>query len=495
MKEKKITIYTSNLNYNKFVKNTNSNKIEIGRANYSGYQRGQKQIRNPSSNRTNDFNFYKSNRVVTQKKTSQMTNKAPIHSEIDNVNKFKPYVQINEKKKNVYNIKSGSVFQKNIPNNRLASITKNLRYNNGTIGLVNIGNTCYLNSALQNLKNVYLLTSFLLSNYQNYDPNGFTYKYCQLIANLINQDIYQYFEPRDFLSKLSELVPIFRFGQQNDSNFCIIYILSLLERETKTYKRQNFLKDIKIRNLFTEKNKFNQNQSELYEKEEKSKLNSFLLKFKERRNSPIIDIFYGFQEDIYKCNNCSYINFNFQGISVLNLSIMNINNNPIYTLEEAIKNYQYLQIYNKKKDFSCPNCPNNTILTQSIIISFPKVLIINFKRIGEKKFYNHNVDIPMNLKIDNDYEYELIGFIKHIGGANSGHNIAVCRNFFDGIWYVYDDSRVIPLYNSSYENKINNNEKTIDTSNGFLFFYKKKDYIIDEEGIKIIKNKSAELRK
>jgi ubiquitin C-terminal hydrolase len=45
------------------------------------------------------------------------------------------------------------------------------RFINGTIGLNNIGNTCYINSAIQNLKNVYPLTLYLLSNYINYDQN------------------------------------------------------------------------------------------------------------------------------------------------------------------------------------------------------------------------------------------------------------------------------------------------------------------------------------
>ena len=483
---------------NNGYKNVNSkvNKKEEMKKNtlsYSKINKKQIQIRNPSY-RTNDFNFNKSN-IENTKTINNQNNSKNINLEIVNVKNFQPYAQI-EKNKKVNNIKSGSVAQKNILINRLPSTTKNQRYYNGTIGLENIGNTCYFNSAIQNLKNVYPLTLFLLSTYEDYDKNGFTYKYCELIANLINQAIYQYFQPRDFFSKLSELVPIFRFGQQNDSNFCIIYILSLLERETKQYIGPNYLKDIKLRNLFTEKkNQQNEYLYESYKNQEKQKYNTFLSKLNQRRNSPIINIFYGIQEDIYKCNNrnCNFINFNFQGISVLNLSIMNYNNKPIFTLEEAIKYYQDEQIHNKKKDFSCPKCQKNNILTQSLIISLPKILIINFKRIGEKKFYAHNLDIPTDLKIDNDYEYELTGFIKHIGGANSGHNIAVCKNFFNGLWYVYDDSRVFSLYNSIY-----NNGNGIDSSNGFLFFYAKKDCkdcIIDEEGIQKIIINSTILRK
>ena len=113
-------------------------------------------------------------------------------------------------------------------------------------------------------------------------------------------------------------------------------------------------------------------------------------------------------------------------------------------------------------------CKERDIMTQTKIISFPKILIINFKRIGEKYFYNHNVEIPPELEIDK-YKYEIIGFIKHIGGAKSGHNIAICKNFFDNNWYEYDDSQVKRIDNFIYIKK----NKIPDTKNGFLFFYKK----------------------
>ena len=179
---------------------------------------------------------------------------------------------------------------------------------------------------------------------------------------------------------------------------------------------------------------------------------------------------------------------------------MSQNNKPIYTLNEAIEYYQKSQIHENESGFVCPNCKKYSILTQSLIISYPKNLIINFKRIGEKDFYNHNVLIPGILELPTSnyfYEYELIGLIKHIGGAFSGHNIAICKNFFDEKWYVYNDSRVIRVDNTSYVNKayINEKDSYVDTSNGFLFFYKKKDIKISKNDKDLIKQKSEELRK
>jgi ubiquitin C-terminal hydrolase len=218
-------------------------------------------------------------------------------------------------------------------------------------------------------------------------------------------------------------------------------------------------------------------------------------KFYEKRNSCIIDIFYGFQEDIYKCNYCSFATFNFQGFSVLNIPIMKRNNVPIYSLEEGIQYFQEIQNHNNENGFICQKCQCKNIATQSRIIYCPKIFIINFKRIGENNFYSHNVKIPFDFRIKNlvdgnYYEYTLIGFIKHYGGGNSGHNIAICKNFFDSIWYEYDDSRVTNIHNTS-----NIIENVIVTSGSFLFFYIKKNYIIGDDDKNLIKNLSKELRK
>ena len=365
-------------------------------------------------------------------------------------------------------------------NNVLQKEEKVEKYSSGAIGLINIGNTCYFNAAIQNLKNVFLLTLYLLKNH-NKDKEGFTYKYCELISNLINQDTYQWYEPRNFFLKLNSMTNRFVFGKQNDSNFLILYILTFLEKENKVFIGEKPFKKIQI-------------SSNFFSQQEKQSFSAFMDNFYEKKNSCINDIFYGFQEDIYKCNICLNATFNYQGFNVLNIPIMKRNKIPIYSLIEAINYYQEKQYHENEKGFICNKCLGNNISTQSRIISCPKTFIINFKRIGENNFYGHNLDIPFDFKLTNlvdgmVYENTLIGFIKYYGSGNYGHNIAICKNFFDSIWYEYDDSKVTSIHNSS--NMIGN---VIDTSGGFLFFYSRKDIFINDNDINLIKNLSRILR-
>lgn len=210
--------------------------------------------------------------------------------------------------------------------------------------------------------------------------------------------------------------------------------------------------------------------------------------FYEKRNSCITDIFYGFQEFIIKCNYCNYSKYSFQGFNVLNLSIVKPNYMHIDSLDECINYYVQVQNHLNENGFSCSNCNRYNISTNTRIISLPKVLIINFKRIGEGNYYSHNVKIPEELRIknlvDNEfYEYTLIGCIKHYGGGNSGHNIAICKNFFDNRWYEYNDSKVTDIYNT-----FNIRGNKIDFSGAFMFFYIKKNININENEKKSIIN-------
>ena len=152
--------------------------------------------RNPSQAPTMKIDSINNNSFKSTEKSQYNISSIKVeNTKID----MRPFYNINSKKeesKVKINHRNETTFTKVAKNNFLNKVEKKSKYQNGTIGLSNLGNTCYFNAAIQNLKNVYLLTLYLLQNYSNFNENEFAYKYYEQLANLINQDIYQWFEER-----------------------------------------------------------------------------------------------------------------------------------------------------------------------------------------------------------------------------------------------------------------------------------------------------------
>lgn len=128
----------------------------------------------------------------------------------------------------------------------------------GQLGLDNLGNTCYMNSALQALSNCFAFTSFFLecSSYVNHIVNlnkslqqssistPLSLKYMKLMrdlwqpANRVNQKTKKIqritsLAPVDFVNTVKLINPMFRGYQQNDSQEFLIYLMDQLHEELK----------------------------------------------------------------------------------------------------------------------------------------------------------------------------------------------------------------------------------------------------------------------
>ena len=365
-----------------------------------------------------------------------------------------------------------------------------------SIGLNNIGATCFMNSTLQCLSQTKELTSYFLKPKnkneiinnniasENMNNNQLCPVFLELIQKLWEINGPKSFSPNKFMNAVNEINSLFKTGQAGDAKDFIIFILEQLHKELKKPINSNNNLNSEVLNQYDKNNSWNH----------------FFKDFKNEL-SIISDIFYGFNETTNECLNCKNI-YNFRGL----------NNNPIcynygifncliFPLEE-VKNFKYnnnyqfnnFQInncvslydcfyYNQKTElFTGQNRNYCNICKQlydsyytSKIYACPTVLILILNR-GKgniydiKLFFDEIIDITEFVlqKENSKIVYYLYGVITHIGQSGpNAHFVASCKSPIDNKWYRYNDSFVNPIENVQKE--------IIDFGTPYILFYHKQN--------------------
>lgn len=96
-------------------------------------------------------------------------------------------------------------------------------------GLVNLGNTCYFNSAIQCLAHVPALSKHLFLN--SYDgPCGITREYQKVAKQLFLKNGEDPVDPSHVLNEFRKKFPQFANGQQHDAQEVIVHLIDVFEQ-------------------------------------------------------------------------------------------------------------------------------------------------------------------------------------------------------------------------------------------------------------------------
>uniref|UniRef100_A0A6C0I9S9 USP domain-containing protein n=1 Tax=viral metagenome TaxID=1070528 RepID=A0A6C0I9S9_9ZZZZ len=280
------------------------------------------------------------------------------------------------------------------------------------IPLLNIGNTCYINSVLQCI----LYQKEFQESLMNCTNDSVVCNSLRYLITLINNN--DQIEFRDFIKELQTFVDYFisknklfvKF-EQSDSHEFLVCFIDLLIQETK-------------------RNDLIQNE-----------INDSWTNFYKNNNSIFTKLFHGQLKTTINCESCKKSKAVFEEFNSINLNI-DLEGN-LHTLFE---NY----LTTEKDDdpdnlYFCDHCKCNTITTKKIRLNIlPGMLFIIFKRYTPES-KKTVIEFPDTLKIKESHtekiiDYSLTGIINHLGNNFNGHYMS---NVLVGeTWYIIDDDMI-----------------------------------------------------
>ena len=260
--------------------------------------------------------------------------------------------------------------------------------NMGRTGLVNIGNTCFMNSALQCLSNCYELTKYFLLDLYEDEINKdnklgsggeIASIYRELLDDLWNGEK-SIINPGYFKKVFSLFVKKFSGYHQQDSNEFLIYLLDRIHEDLNSVSKKPYI--------------------EIKEKGENESDEDASIRWWEthllRENSIIVDLFHGQFKNTITCDYCNRVSVTYDSYIFLSLSI------PSGKFEIDIKYFGY--DISKYFDIKIPLTENTTV--QNIIDIIKVKLLLRNKNI--KSFSNppkkKNKRSKYKSKIANEYD-------------------------------------------------------------------------------------------
>lgn len=266
----------------------------------------------------------------------------------------------------------------------------------GLIGFSNLGNTCFMNSALQCLRYTIPLSAFIFDHNltsENKLVNAYA-KLCRKSWKFEGKAI----APREFKSALGMSNRRFKGYSQQDSQEMIIHLLDTMHESLKS------------------KGSVNKNN-----------------------RSIISDIFYGRFKQTIHCPKCCNDSVTYEHFTDLEIPLITSKSKSI-KLSDCFDNFTIEEELDDDNKYGCGKCSELVNAIKKIELDIlPNFLIVTLKRFNKRHKLSDHVEFPLEGFKVLYKNYDLYATVNHYGGKNGGHYTASVKHP-NGNWYKMNDS-------------------------------------------------------
>lgn len=336
-------------------------------------------------------------------------------------------------------------------------------------GIANLGNTCYMNSAIQcGIVACDELYTFFASNEAlNDSPNSSISKALKwLLEEIQNEENRNAIYPSMVKASIDEGMPRFKGTAQND---CSEFLLELLDR---IHEELNLAKNEGLRDQPSRTSSFSMltrsassiaaingsiSGRSIRSINWRTKGEQWWTAHRKKENSIIRVLFEGVLRSIMTCDTCGGISGRFETFSQLILPLSDSRKSK-FSLSELIDELFHTESID---GIDCDYCKRKRIFSRTTDVwRLPPYLIITVARFSydySARKINASIEYPETLSLEHlvsaeaplqrTADYELYGVIEHEGTLNRGHYTA-CASV-GGQWHFINDSRATKIDKSA----------------------------------------------
>ena len=313
----------------------------------------------------------------------------------------------------------------------------------GTIGLENLGNSCYMNAVLQVLAQTQDLVNYMMSERSTQEVSVNTRleargpvaeELTQLLRIIWSRRPHNV-APNRFRAAISARHKDFGDMQMHDAHEFLILLLEWLHTDLKPAVAPAAPLPVSSADIANV-----ENGGQIWRQ------------LQQTHGSIVTQLFYGLQKSTLQCTACGFESATFEPFSLLSLPLRSPTVGRA-SLQHCLDQYLHRDLI---ADWSCPKCKNRHDAYKKLDLwGLPPVLIFHLKRFSfadnTASKADAHVSFPMRdldmsqlstgpRSSTHSMVYDLYGVVEHHGSQNNGHYTAYCFNQPVNSWFSMNDA-------------------------------------------------------